>query len=196
MMAIVLAAGRSSRTRGHKACRRVKGQSWLVRQCHDLRKRGYGPIRVVLGYSARRVARCVPPGIHRLWHPKASRGPFSSLQRGVANTKANVLILPLDVPLPKVGTLQRLRKALRHEQAVIPVWRGRGGHPVLLSAALAQGFARMPLTPTTRLDLVLRNSPCCRVPTQDRSILTNLNRSRDWSIYRQNHNLRKSLWMG
>lgn len=195
MVTVILSGGRGSRAKGSKACRFVAHSAWIAHQCRELRKQRCTQIRVVVGFSAGRVARCVPLGVRKLCNTRPAFGPFSSLQKGLTCVKEAVLVVPIDAALPTAATLFRMRRALRLGAAVIPAWRGRGGHPILLGAALAVSLAHVPPSPSHRLDRFLRSASCRRVPTQDRSVLVNLNKSSDWALYLRHQNLRRPLWM-
>lgn len=195
-MAVVLAAGRSSRARASKACRGIKGRPWLYHQCRRLRAQGFEQIRVVLGFRATDTARCAPPGVRRIWNRDRAGGPFASLCAGLRGARGAVLVVPVDAWPPAAASIYRLRQGLRGARAAIPSWRGQGGHPPLLSDDLARAIARGSHAVGGRLDHVLASAHACRVEVQDRSIRRNMNRRRDWSIYLRNRKLRRPLWMG
>ncbi|WP_367184296.1 NTP transferase domain-containing protein [Acidiferrobacter sp.] len=195
-MAVVLAGGRSSRARGHKACRRIAGRPWLHHQCRHLRRQGFRQVRVVLGFSAMNTARCVPPGVRRIWNRNRALGSFASLQAGVRAARGGVLVVPVDAWPAAPSTLYRLRQALRGAPAAVPAWRGQGGHPVLLSGQSAAILAASPLSGTARLDRVLAAVPARRIAVRDRSVRGNMNRRRDWLLYLRCRNLRRPLWTG
>ncbi len=196
MMALLLAGGRSSRARTHKGCRRVDGRPWLYRQCRFLRSQGFAQVRVVLGYSAMGAARCVPPGVRRIWNKNRAGGPFASLRAGLRGARGPVLVVLVDAWLPSPATICRLRQGLRGARAALPAWRGRGGHPALLSHELAAAIARSAHSPKERLDRVLASAGARRIAVQDRSIRCNMNRRRDWRIYLRCRKLRRPLWKG
>ncbi len=195
-MAVVLAGGRSSRARGRKACRRIDGRSWLGHQCRHLRAQGFRQVHVVVGFSAIKTARCAPSGVRRIWNRKRAHGPFASLQAGLQTVRGVVLVLPVDAWPPAPATIYRLRQALRGAPAAVPVWRGRGGHPVLLSPDMVAAIRGLPGSAAGRLDHMLASVATRRVSVRDRSIRHNMNRSGDWSLYLRYRKLRRPLWTG
>ena len=195
-MAVVLAGGRSSRARAPKGCRPIEGRPWLYRQCRRLRSRGFAQVRVVLGFSAMNTARCVPPGVRRIWNRDRAGGPFASLRAGVRGAHGPVLVVLVDACPPSLATIYRLRQGLRGACAAIPAWRGRGGHPALLSRDLASAIAGHANPAEERLDRMLASSGARRIAVQDRSIRSNKNRSRDWALYLRYRKLRRPLWTG
>jgi CTP:molybdopterin cytidylyltransferase MocA len=92
--------------------------------------------------------------------PRCALGPFGSLCAGIEALAPYVweqlLVLPMDVPCcaPSIIALLRAVSA----EAAVPRHGGYGGHPVLLSRALAESL--LALEPSTsRLDHVLRGLP-------------------------------------
>ena len=184
MLALLRAGGRSRRARGHKACRRFQGRTWLAWQCKTLRAAGFRQIRVVLGRQPGRAVRCLPQGIKRRWNPRARTGPFSSLQTGLRGQPHSTLLLPLDVPLPDRATLYRLARACRHQPAALPISHGRGGHPVMLGKSLVRRLQGLDSSdPASRQDWQLRLSGAARTPTRNPFVGMNLNRQRDWRAF-------------
>ena len=195
-MAVVLAGGRSSRARAPKGCRPIEGRPWLYRQCRRLRSRGFAQVRVVLGFSAMNTARCVPPGVRRIWNRDRAGGPFASLRAGVRGAHGPVLVVLVDAWPPAPATICRLRQGLRGACAATPTWRGKGGHPALLSHDLATAIAGHGNPAKERLDHVLASAGAHRIAVQDRSIRRNMNRRRDWALYLRYRKLRRPLWTG
>lgn len=195
-MALVLAGGRSSRARGRKACRRIDGRSWLGNQCRHLRSQGFRQVHVVVGFSAAKTARCVPPGVRRIWNRERMHNAFASLQAGLRGVRSAVLVIPIDARPPAPATIYRLRQALRGAPAAVPIWRGRGGHPVLLSPYMVAEIQRLPNSAAGRLDYLLASAAARRVSVQDRSIRGNMNRPSDWLLYLRCRKLRRPLWTG
>jgi molybdenum cofactor cytidylyltransferase len=83
------------------------------------------------------AARLVAEGFEALPFPGAARGMGASLAFGVANAAdaGGCLVALADMPFVKPATVAALADALRAgSTVVVPVFRGRRGHPV--------GFAR------------------------------------------------------
>ena len=135
---IVLAAGRSPRLRVLKALAQLGGRNAFeiaVENCAGLQR----PI-VVLGYQAAGLRRHVPPGarivIHRGWRA----GQLSSLLAGLRRvpSTAAFLLYPVDLVFLTAPLIQRLVRAFERrrkgQEIVMPRFRGRAGHPAILSA--------------------------------------------------------------
>ncbi|HEY1690845.1 MAG TPA: NTP transferase domain-containing protein [Polyangiaceae bacterium] len=181
---VVLAAGRSSRLGEPKGLVLVEGKPWIF---HQLDAIGSRRVVVVLGHDRDRYLASVPQLAARariVTNPDPDRGPFSSLQVGLAEVTpgANAFVLPVDVPAAGEPVWAALEAALAARApgeaalaarapgeaalAALPEYqggqsdqggrggRGGGGHPVLLAAPLAAEILRLP--PSSRLDEVLR----------------------------------------
>ena len=81
---------------------------------------------------------------------RAELGMFSSIQRGVRELRSQrFYVLPADMPLVPVEVFAELCNASA-THAVRPVYRGRPGHPVLLSRTIAERILLLPATADMR----------------------------------------------
>ena len=183
---VVLAAGRSSRLGEPKGLFAVEGKPWLLHQLDAIARTGLaGRVVVVLGFDAERYLAAIPDLAARasiVTNPDPDRGPFSSLQCGLAAVAASaspVFVLPVDVPAPSPDVWHALAAALAPATpAAKPIHDGRGGHPVLFTADFARGLLACP--PASRLDHELSRAHVARVPVDDPRVGLNLNEPRDW----------------
>ena len=145
--ALLLAAGESRRMGQLKALLPWQGTTLLSHQLAALDAAGIGRIMVVLGHRAAelqevlRGERASRPNVAWVVNPDYLRGKTTSLKAGLRTLSPHqpqtILILNVDQPR-RPETLDYL---LRQHQAAaaritIPTYRGKGGHPVLLDAAL------------------------------------------------------------
>jgi molybdenum cofactor cytidylyltransferase len=184
---IVLAAGRSSRMGEPKGLVPFRGRPWLLSQLDAIERAG-GRVVLVLG-ADRELYRGALPDLDRrarvVFNDDPDRGPFSSLQCGLAAVPpdAPVFVLPVDVPAASPAVWGALREALTGKGegagAAVPEYEGRGGHPVLLAPATAANLRLRPAT--SRLDAELTALPLViRVPVKDPAVRLNLNAPQDW----------------
>ncbi len=154
---IVLAAGKSWQPQSPRALVKTRGRTALeiaVSNCAGLER----PI-VVLGHLAGTVKRFLPPGVRMVIHRNWRAGQISSFRAGLGRVPANgaFLIYPVDLTDLTPTILKRLATAFRrrsaHQQVVMPVHRGRDGHPVILAAELRREFTRA----KTARDVVYRD---------------------------------------
>jgi CTP:molybdopterin cytidylyltransferase MocA len=190
---VVLAAGRSSRMGEPKGLVAFEGRPWLLTQLAALEGRR---VVLVLAQDGPRYHEAIPGLAQRVdvvANPEPERGPFSSLQVGLerAGQRAPrddgnpVFVLPIDVPAPSATVWTALEEALSsggHElDAAVPVFDGRGGHPVLLAPHFqARLLGRDPASPEARLDAMLRSAHARHVPVADPRVRLNLNAPEDW----------------
>jgi molybdenum cofactor cytidylyltransferase len=106
-------------------------------------------------------------------NPKPERGPFSSLQTGLAHMNGDVFMLPLDTMAPHASVWAALPSP--EHAAAVPTFDGRGGHPVWLSQRICNEINT--LDPgVARLDELLRTTPgVARISVNDPAVVTNLN---------------------
>ncbi len=181
---VLLAGGASSRMGAPKGLVAVDGRRWIEHQLDRAERFALDRPIVVLGFDHARYTREVD-GLHArarvVVNPAPERGPFSSLQRGLscAAPEQPTFVLPVDVPAPGDDVWTSLRASMDPAlEAAVPVHRGRGGHPVVLSAALVARLLRLP--PDTRLDHELSRCAVARVTVADPLVLQNLNSPEDW----------------
>jgi molybdenum cofactor cytidylyltransferase len=183
---VVLAAGRSSRMGEPKGVFVFAGRPWIETQLAALEGRR---VVVVLGHDSPRYLEAIPDLATRaevVVNPDPDRGPFSSLQVGLAAVSLSpavpAFVLPVDVPAPSAAVWRALEEALDPGfDAAIPVFEGRGGHPVLLAPPfIALLCSRDPASAEARLDVALQSAKVHRVPTSDPRVRMNLNAPEDW----------------
>jgi CTP:molybdopterin cytidylyltransferase MocA len=102
---------------------------------------------------------------------------FASLQIGLSELLEDpawqvVAVLPVDHPLVRPATVERLAAATR--VAAAPVFEGKHGHPVCLSRGLADQIAAGRVGGMT-LREVLRRQGRDRIEVDDPGVVTNCN---------------------
>lgn len=167
--------------------------------------------RIILGYRSDEYLEALPWLAERelVINPRPEFGPFSSIQAGgrtviraVSAVSARgpgagpgAFVLPIDVPCPGAPTWQSLLDAAAglasatvpgFARATVPVYEGRGGHPVWLSLELLMAIeSEDPRLPGSRLDHFLRElgpDRLARVTVSDRRAVLNLNTPEEFSL--------------
>ena len=139
--AIILAAGYSSRMGELKALLPMGRGTVLERIIVQFRTCGLEDIIVVTGHRADEVAAVAQRvGVRSVHNPAFAEGMYSSIRTGVAtldDTCPGALLLPVDIPLIRRGTIHCLLEAAREatDRLYYPVFDERRGHPPLLSPA-------------------------------------------------------------
>jgi len=142
IVAIVLAAGFSSRMGAFKPLLPFGERTLVGHVVANLRAAGMGRIHVVTGFQADALApELARLGVTRALNPDFATGMFSSVQEGVASLPADAdafLLAPVDVPLVRPSTIVRVlhTAAARDSAIVYPTYRGKRGHPPLVRRAL------------------------------------------------------------
>lgn len=143
---LILAAGYSSRMGRLKPLIELGGMTLLARAAGLLRGVGAEPVVAVLGHRAQEVRpEALALGLNPVVNPDYDRGMLSSVQAGFAALPEQaeaVFVLPVDIPLVRPATPERVLAAWRRERpaAAIPAFVGRTGHPPLVDLGLRQGI--------------------------------------------------------
>jgi CTP:molybdopterin cytidylyltransferase MocA len=141
--AIVLAAGLSSRMGRFKPLLPLGGATVLERVVGLYREAGVREVKVVLGHRAEELLPLLRGwGMSPVVNPDYREGMFGSVAAGVASLSPGVeafFMHPVDIPLVRPETVRALGQALARDRAsvIYPTFRGRRGHPPLISAGLA-----------------------------------------------------------
>ena len=181
--AILLAAGESSRMGQLKALLPWQGQSLLEHQVSALREGGADRVVVVLGHRADDLRPLLEgkDGVSWTLNPHYLQGKTTSIKAGLSalDSVALDVILLLNVDQPRdAADVARVLEAHRtHGHAVtVPEYRGKGGHPIALSATLLPELLEID-EDTQGIKAVVRRRPGSvqRLPIDNPGILLDLN---------------------
>jgi molybdenum cofactor cytidylyltransferase len=140
--AIILAAGESRRMGRPKLILDWQGKTILQHVLDALRGSPVGEVVLVLGHEAERIrGRIQAPGVKIVINPDYREGMSTSLRRGILaadpDTQAFLVVLA-DQPgiNPKIidELILNFRQAFPGKNIVVPVVKGRHGHPVLFGS--------------------------------------------------------------
>lgn len=183
--AVILAAGAGTRLGGvaKALLARRDGSTFLASIVASARAAGVVEAIVVVGppYGDEIEKYALELDCRIAVNPAPERGMASSVAVGfaaMAHTDCtSAWLWPVDHPDVVPATLRALIASLGSHAAVRPVYRGRGGHPPLINAALwpqlaqcgdVQGGARAVLAEADVLDLAVEDAGCVRdVDTPD-----------------------------
>lgn len=170
---LLLAAGRGRRAGGPKAWRDFAGKP-LLQEHLEFFGRRLGPESVSASIQAEWGERCRALSPSTTWvaaDPDAA--PLDSLQKLIAaSPMTRSFILHVDMPVFDFGVYEELWAA--DGDAVVPVFDGRRGHPVLLSPQALDGVATLNAA-KDRLDAWLRTRHVREVPVTTDIIFRNHN---------------------
>jgi len=135
---------------------------------------------VVAGFRAAEIVSLFQgrPGVEVAVNPNFERGMLSSLQCGAAAVRTPRFFLALaDMPLVSPDTYRLLLQAPPAD-AVIPKYRGKKGHPLLLTGAVARAAAAAAQGGTLRD--VLAGFATLLLPVEDPHVLHDVDTDRDY----------------
>jgi len=177
VVAVVLSAGESSRMGRPKALLPVGDSFFLERIVASLRQARVERIIVVLGHNAQALKekiRHLPVTI--LVNPDYSRGQLSSLHvalRELEKEAVDGIVLHLvDHPFIDARLVDRMIEALYASQPliVVPICRGRRGHPVIFSRRLFGELLAAPLDEGAKSVVRAHAADTLEIPTDDEGI--------------------------
>ena len=157
---VILGAGQSSRMKQPKALLPFFGKTLLEFQIDSVAKMGLVPL-LVLGNQVeeiRNTIRDLDSRAEVILNPHPNRGQFSSLKLALKKTgNSSVFVLPLDTPAPEENLWIILEEHLRGHDCVVPNFKHRGGHPVLLSSVFCRALCSQEIPEDEqRLDLQIK----------------------------------------
>jgi molybdenum cofactor cytidylyltransferase len=137
--ALVLAAGKSSRTAGrHKLLLPWKNKPILAHVVDNILQAGFSEVIVVAGYEAEQIrAALAPRPVRLVINPDYANGLSASIKSGLAaisNSATGVLFALGDMPLVEAEELKLILASYArapHATIAVPVHHGRRGNPAL-----------------------------------------------------------------
>jgi molybdenum cofactor cytidylyltransferase len=175
---IILSAGRSERMGAPKAFLRFsETEDFLQHVINIYRQAGIGMITVVINPMLAKTIRYDNyPGTNFVVNRWPERGRLSSVKTGLeSGTAGFCFIQNIDNPFVSPSIISKLLEAPPKSGGyTVPVYKGKGRHPILISPELAREIIRLEQTETP-LNEVLRNYERHPVETDDESILANIN---------------------
>jgi len=181
LAAVILSGGASRRMGTPKALLRFHGGTFLEHLLKVTDHPRIGWRRVVLGADAQVIAASVklPPDevvINDDWEV----GQLSSIQAGVRSLPGEtdgMLLCLIDHPLISrelVGALvERFYEA--GKSIVLPVYKGRRGHPVIFALRLYEELLSAPLETGARAVVWAHGEEVCEMETSEEGCVLNLN---------------------
>jgi molybdenum cofactor cytidylyltransferase len=181
LAAVILSGGASRRMGSPKALVPYQGRSFLEHLLQVTRHEKIGVRRVVLGADARAIAEKValrPDEI--VVNEDWEKGQLSSIQAALRSLPAvtdGVLLCLIDHPLVSRDLVSDLieRFYSSGKAIVLPVFKGRRGHPVIFGATLYEELLAAPLETGARAVVWAHSGEISEVETAEEGCVLNLN---------------------
>lgn len=183
--AIVLAAGEGRRFGGRKLLYPLQGKPIILHTLEHIRKGGISHILVVTGAFADEVADAVAPySVQVVYNPEYLRGQASSLAAGIRSLPPgteNAAVFLGDMPFIQPQTIKDLIKAHAQKKAVVtrPVFREKGGHPVIFQRALFPALAALTGQIGVRDFLRFKEIEMVSIPVEDPGVVQDIDYQTD-----------------
>lgn len=181
--AIVLSAGESSRMGSPKALLGIDGETFIEAIVSSLKETRVGKILVVLGHNAEQLRPKVESlGVTVVVNPDYKKGQLSSLIAGVRSLETGtagveaILIHLVDHPCVNPSVVNEMidRFYVSKKLIIIPTYKGKRGHPVLLSNRLFPELLSAPVDQGAKF--VVRGHPedTLELATEDEGVIIDI----------------------
>ena len=180
--AIVLAAGKSERMGRPKALLPFRGRTFLENILDAISQSSIRNVIVVAGHHRNEIAGALNiPNL--IFNRDYEQGMVTSFQAGIralpVESTGAVLFL-VDHPIVDAETIDAIVKHFAANRIVIPVFKGRRGHPVLFAAEILEEILALP--PAQGANIVVRKDPdrVIEVPVDSPGILVDVDTPEDF----------------
>jgi molybdenum cofactor cytidylyltransferase len=188
--AVILAAGNSSRMNFSKAFLSFDPETTFIEHIiHTYIAAGINDIILVVNEKNEKDIRLLLTGtysmhpISRVLNRNPERGRFYSVQCGLKNVKNNFsFIQNVDCPFINKELLEQMAERSEANTYVVPDFRGRRGHPVIISNEIRKHLLSLPGTDHNLRNELKRFKGTC-LPWKDSGILANINTPDEYAKY-------------
>jgi molybdenum cofactor cytidylyltransferase len=120
-----------------------------------------------------------------IFNPEYEKGMFTSVQAGVRQIQDEhkaFFILPIDIPLVRLSTIEKIKSIYVHHQdkIIYPVFKGKRGHPSLIPSALIKGILSWEKDGGLKAFLETHKELALDVPVNDSNILFDIDTPEDY----------------
>ena len=182
---IVLAAGSSERLGTPKALLHFTTKKTFIEKITETYvKCGIQQVIVVVNNAMYRSIQdqqiCLAPEVQLVINPFPGKGRFYSLQTGVDKLKPGnyCFFQNIDNPFTSAEVLKSLIQNKNEADVIIPVFKSKSGHPVLISPAVARKISSISDS-QIRIDTFLKTFATKNIEIADGRILININTPED-----------------
>lgn len=190
--AIVLSAGESSRMGKPKALLRIRGKTFIEQIISAFRATKVGEIIVVLGHNAEELKPKIDPlSVTVVLNPDYRKGQLSSLIAAIQRLQAEsakvdgVLVHLVDHPFVNPAVINDMidRFYKSNRLIVIPTYKGKRGHPVLLSSQLFPELLSTPLDQGANAVVRAHRQETLELETEDEGVIMDIDTPNEYRQY-------------
>ena len=190
--AIVLSAGESRRMGSPKALLPIKGKTFIEQIVSALKATKVSKITVVLGHNPEPIkSKLEPLSVSVVINPDYLKGQLSSLIAAIRSLQADpvkvdgVLVHLVDHPLISRSVVNEMidRFFESKKLIVIPTYKGKRGHPVLLSSRLFPELLKAPPDQGAKAVVHAHRDETLELETDDEGVIIDIDTPDE---YRQN----------
>lgn len=182
IVAVVLAAGESSRMGRPKALLPIDGQTFIERIVAALKQTKVGKIIVILGHNASELeAKISHLPVHILINTDYKQGQLSSLQLAVRYLQADadcdgMLVHLVDHPYLAPALVEEMIGCFyaTKKRIVVPKFHGKRGHPVIFSNALFGELLSAPMGEGAKAVVNAHRAETLEIDTQEEGIAVDI----------------------
>jgi molybdenum cofactor cytidylyltransferase len=175
VVAIVPAAGESTRFGSMKLLAEVDGVPLIARTLRSLLDAGIARVVVVArpGEDFAAVRLRDDPRVTIARNPDPGRGMFSSIQAGLAVAHGDlVLVMPADMPFVAPDTVAAVvARAAATQSVVVPAYQARRGHPIAIPGRLCDALLALDATTTLKDALASSGEAIVELDVADAGVL-------------------------
>jgi molybdenum cofactor cytidylyltransferase len=180
---LILAAGASSRMGSDKALLPWRNGTFLSAAINTLQA-ATELVIVVAGRNQQAITPVVyANNAFLVTNPNPDDGQFSSLRIGLNEVLGRgrdaAIVTLVDRPAPDVATIEQLKQVFHAAPdrvwAVVPEFKGRHGHPIIIGREMIEAFLRAPATSNAREVEHAHQEHILYLPVDDPLVAVNVN---------------------
>lgn len=190
---IILAAGNSERMGMPKALLKLaSGRYFFEALILNYQAAGINTIALVIQKSIKKTIekqlQKLPENFYIVENNEPEKGRMHSLQLGLNCMKNKaVFVHNIDNPLVSNSLLIQMKAKLASGCWVKPLFRNKGGHPILLSTEVANELAHAEFIKECTLKDVLKKYDQIKIETDEPEILLNINTPDEYQYFIDTH---------
>jgi len=184
---ILLAAGQSKRMLGeNKLTKDVKGIPLIKRSLNNILKSKVNEIIIVLGYQQKTIEKLIhkKSKIKFVFNSNFESGMASSIKKGIENlsNKSDAFFISLgDMPSINYKTYNLLIKFKKNKKAIIPMFKGQKGNPVLFPKSFEEKLSSIQGDYGAKKILEINKKEVLNLEINDPGIIKDLDIPKDFS---------------